>query len=58
MVLLMGPGTFSEEEDFASAFDILKVGTIIGEPAGGTTGQSLEIAMPGGDGLGELCGGA
>jgi len=48
MVLLVGPGTFSAAEDFASAFDGLKAGTLIGEPTGGSTGQPLQFALPGG----------
>jgi carboxyl-terminal processing protease len=52
--LLIGPGTFSAAEDFASSFDILNVGTIIGEPSGGSTGQPLMFQMPGG-GTARVC---
>jgi C-terminal processing protease CtpA/Prc len=53
-VLLVGPGTFSAAEDFASSFDILSAGTIIGEPTGGSTGQPLMFPLPGG-GSGRVC---
>jgi C-terminal processing protease CtpA/Prc len=48
IVLLTGPGTFSAAEDFAASFDMLKAGTIIGEPTAGSTGQPLEFSLPGG----------
>lgn len=48
IVLLIGAGTFSAAEDFAASFDMLKVGTIIGEPSGGSTGQPLSFRLPGG----------
>lgn len=54
IVLLTAPGTFSAAEDFASAFDMLKAGTIIGQPTGGSTGQPLMFGLPGG-GLGRVC---
>ena len=54
MVLLIGPGTFSAAEDFASSFDILNAGTTIGEPTSGSTGQPLSFPMPGG-GFGRVC---
>ena len=50
VVLLIGPATFSAAEDFAASFDILKVGTIMGEPSGGSTGQPLQFQLPGGGG--------
>ena len=50
IVLLIGPGTFSAAEDFAASFDVLKVGTIMGEPSGGSTGQPLSFRLPGGGG--------
>jgi carboxyl-terminal processing protease len=49
-VLLIGPGTFSAAEDFAAGFDMLRVGTIMGEPSGGSTGQPLSFRLPGGGG--------
>jgi C-terminal processing protease CtpA/Prc len=54
MVLLIGPATFSAAEHFASSFDILKAGTTIGEPTGGSTGQPLMFALPGG-GMARIC---
>jgi C-terminal processing protease CtpA/Prc len=54
IVLLTGPGTFSAAEDFASSFDILNAGTILGEPTGGSTGQPLSIRLPGG-GSARIC---
>jgi C-terminal processing protease CtpA/Prc len=54
IVLLIGPGTFSAAEDFAASFDMLKVGTIMGEPSGGSTGQPLSFRLPGGGG-GRVC---
>jgi C-terminal processing protease CtpA/Prc len=50
IVLLIGPGTFSAAEDFAASFDMLEVGTIMGEPSGGSTGQPLQFRLPGGGG--------
>jgi C-terminal processing protease CtpA/Prc len=54
MVLLIGPATFSAAEDFASSFDILNAGALIGEPTGGSTGQPLMFALPGG-GTARIC---
>jgi C-terminal processing protease CtpA/Prc len=54
MALLVGPGTFSAAEDFASSFDGLDAGTLIGEPTGGSTGQPLMFPLPGG-GMGRVC---
>jgi carboxyl-terminal processing protease len=48
VVLLIGPQTFSAAEDFAVGFDMLKRGTIVGEPSGGNTGQPLGFVLPGG----------
>jgi len=48
IVLLIGPGSFSAAEDFAASFDMLKIGTIMGEPSGGSTGQPLSFRLPGG----------
>jgi C-terminal processing protease CtpA/Prc len=54
IVLLIGPATFSAAEDFAASFDMLKAGTILGEPSGGSTGQPLSFRLPGGGG-GRVC---
>lgn len=48
VVVLTSGQTFSAAEDFAVAFDVMKRGTIIGEPTGGSTGQPLTFALPGG----------
>ncbi len=50
VVVLISPRTFSAAEDFAVAFDAMKRGTLIGEPTGGSTGQPLNIQLPGGGG--------
>jgi carboxyl-terminal processing protease len=54
MVLLTSPYTFSAAEDFASSFDTLNAGIIIGEPTGGSTGQPLSFRLPGG-GYARVC---
>ncbi|WP_461125936.1 S41 family peptidase [Spirosoma aerophilum] len=48
VVVLTSGQTFSAAEDFAVVFDAMKRGTIIGEPTGGSTGQPLFFALPGG----------
>lgn len=48
VVVLTGVHTFSAAEDFAVVFDVMKRGTIIGEPTGGSTGQPLMFDLPGG----------
>jgi len=48
VVVLTSARTYSAAEDFAVAFDELKRGKIIGEPTGGSTGQPLSFALPGG----------
>jgi C-terminal processing protease CtpA/Prc len=48
VVVLIGGATFSAAEDFCSAFVGLKRGALIGEPTGGSTGQPLSFALPGG----------
>ncbi|WP_201723575.1 MULTISPECIES: S41 family peptidase [Spirosoma] len=48
VVVLTSGQTFSAAEDFAVVFDAMKRGTIIGEPTGGSTGQPLSFALPGG----------
>lgn len=47
VALLIGPQTFSAGEDFAVAFDLMKRGTIVGEPSGGNTGQPMTFSLPG-----------
>jgi C-terminal processing protease CtpA/Prc len=46
--VLIGPETFSAGEDFVLSFDAMKRGQLIGEPSGGSTGQPLQFALPGG----------
>ncbi len=48
VLLLTAAGTFSAAEDFALAFDAMGRGRIVGEPTGGSSGQPLTIALPGG----------
>ena len=48
VVVLIGAHTYSAAEDFAVVFDAMKRGKIIGEPSGGSTGQPLDVALPGG----------
>ncbi|MBO0934653.1 S41 family peptidase [Fibrella aquatilis] len=48
VVVLINGMTFSAAEDFALAFDLMKRGALIGEPTGGSTGQPLSFALPGG----------
>lgn len=48
VVVLTSGMTFSAAEDFALAFDVMQRGKLIGEPTGGSTGQPLSFALPGG----------
>jgi carboxyl-terminal processing protease len=48
VVLLVGPRTFSAGEDFAAIWLGLGRGPIIGEPTGGSTGQPVQMVLPGG----------
>jgi carboxyl-terminal processing protease len=50
IVLLIGSRTFSAAEDFAMQFDFMKRGLLVGEPTGGSTGQPMSFALPGGGG--------
>ena len=54
VAVLMGPKTFSAGEDFVLAFHALKRGITVGETSGGSTGQPLMFALPGG-GSGRIC---
>lgn len=47
LIILISPRTFSAAEDFVAAFKGAKVGTIMGEATGGSTGQPLAITLPG-----------
>lgn len=48
VIVLAGARTFSAAEDFVMMFDAMKRGTLIGEATGGSTGQPLSFALPGG----------
>lgn len=48
VTVLIGGATFSAAEDFCSAYVGLKRGALVGEPTGGSTGQPLSFALPGG----------
>lgn len=47
LIILISPRTFSAAEDFAAVFKGAKVGTIMGEATGGSTGQPLFFTLPG-----------
>jgi len=47
VVVLTSARTFSAAEDFVAAFKSLQRGLIIGEATGGSTGQPLDISLPG-----------
>jgi carboxyl-terminal processing protease len=48
VILLVGPRTLSAAENFVVAFDYAGRGVIIGEPTAGSTGHTLDVALPGG----------
>jgi carboxyl-terminal processing protease len=54
VAVLTSGATYSAGEDFMVAFDTMKRGLIVGEPTGGSTGQPLMIALPGG-GMARIC---
>lgn len=54
VVLIIGSRTFSAGEDFAMEFDFMKRGLLVGEPTGGSTGQPVSFALPGG-GSARIC---
>jgi carboxyl-terminal processing protease len=54
VVVLTSPRTYSAAEDFTVAFDAMDRGRIVGEATGGSTGQPLMFALPGG-GTGRVC---
>lgn len=54
VAVLTGPKTFSAGEDFVLAFDALKRGITVGEATGGSTGQPMMFALPGG-GMARIC---
>jgi C-terminal processing protease CtpA/Prc len=54
VAVLISNATFSAGEDFMVAFDSMKRGAIVGEATGGSTGQPLVVALPGG-GSARIC---
>lgn len=52
--VLTSAATYSAAEDFAIAFDASGRGVIVGETTGGSTGQPLMVALPGG-GMARIC---
>lgn len=48
VIMLVGPRTLSAADVFAEAFRVNTMGTIIGEPTGGSTGDPVSFALPGG----------
>ncbi len=48
VAILIDAATFSAAEDTAAAFKLMKRGIIVGLPSGGSTGQPLSFALPGG----------
>lgn len=50
VAVLTSSATYSAAEDFAVAFDSMRRGVIAGEATGGSTGQPLMFALPGGGG--------
>lgn len=54
VTVLIGPKTFSAAEDFASVFQQMGRGELVGEATGGSTGQPLFLQLPGG-GTARIC---
>lgn len=54
VAVLIGPRTFSAAEDFLVAFDNAQIGTKIGSPTAGSTGQQIYFDLPGG-GFARVC---
>lgn len=48
VIVLTSARTYSAAEDFVVVFDAMKRGKIVGEATGGSTGQPLSVALPGG----------
>jgi C-terminal processing protease CtpA/Prc len=48
VVMLIGPRSLSATDVFAETFQRLRRGRLVGEPTGGSTGDPLEFALPGG----------
>lgn len=54
VAMLIDARTFSAGEDTAAVFKMMKRGTILGKPSGGSTGQPLMFDLPGG-GMARVC---
>jgi C-terminal processing protease CtpA/Prc len=54
VVVLTSAATYSAAEDFTATFKSMKRGVVIGEPSGGSTGQPVFFALPGG-GIAAVC---
>lgn len=54
VAVLIDAATFSAAEDTVAAFKLMKRGIIVGTPSGGSTGQPLFMALPGG-GSARIC---
>lgn len=48
VVMLIGPRALSASDVFAEVFQLLHRGKLVGEPTGGSTGDPLGFALPGG----------
>ncbi len=48
VVMLIGPRSLSATDVFAATFQQMKRGKLVGEPTGGSTGDPLAFALPGG----------
>jgi carboxyl-terminal processing protease len=51
VAVLIGPATYSAAEDFMVAWKLTKRGPSLGTATGGSTGQPLIVALPGGGGV-------
>jgi C-terminal processing protease CtpA/Prc len=54
VAVLTSGGTYSAAEDFMVAYEGMGRGQIVGEATGGSTGQPLMVALPGG-GMARIC---
>jgi carboxyl-terminal processing protease len=54
VAVLIDAGTFSAAEDTAAVFKLMRRGAIVGSASGGSTGQPLSFALPGG-GSARIC---
>lgn len=54
VAVLTSGATYSAAEDFEVAFDAMRRGILVGGATGGSTGQPLKVALPGG-GIARIC---